>query len=129
MHRTRFLLVNGLGEAATGLVLLAWPDGVVDLLLGVTPDAGGRAVGRILGAALVALGLACWPARRDPGGPALVGLLAGMVAYDVAAATVLAAAGLVGNMTGLALWPAVAAHVVLAAWGIACLCRPGVQSG
>ena len=44
-----------------------------------------------------------------------------MLIYDVAAAALLAYAGLVLNMVGLALWPAVVLHAALAGWCVVCL--------
>jgi hypothetical protein len=78
---------------------------------------------RIAGAALVAIGLACWLGRSDPGGPAQLGLIVGLLAYDLAAAALLVYARLYLSLAGLALWPAVVLHVVLAVWCVVCLWR------
>jgi hypothetical protein len=78
-------------------------------------------VTRLAGAALLAIGIACWLARNDHGRAAQIGLLAGVLIYDVAAAALLAYAGLVLHMVGLALWPAVVLHAALAFWCIVCL--------
>ena len=52
MHLTWFMMVTALGEAATGLVLLVLPAGVLASLLGLK-EAGQEALllGRILGTA------------------------------------------------------------------------------
>jgi hypothetical protein len=125
MHLAWFMMVTALGEAATGLFLLVMPAAVLTLLLGVK-EAGDEALflGRILGSALLAIGVACWLARRDPGGPAQHGMLAGVLIYNVAAAALLACAGLVLKMTGLFLWPAVVLHTALAVWCVCCLRGP-----
>ena len=120
MYLAWFMTVTALGEAATGLFLLVLPADVLASLLGVK-ESGQEALllGRILGTALLAVGVGCWLARRDPGGPAQHGILAGVLIYDVAAAALLAYAGLVLKMTGLFLWPAVVLHTALAVW---CVC-------
>jgi hypothetical protein len=116
------LIVTAVFEAATGLVLLALPSFPFKLLLGVeqaSPEA--LFVGRIGGAALLAIGVACWLGRSDAHSPAAFGLLIGVLIYDVAAAGLLAYAGVCLSFAGIALWPAVVAHAALACWCVACL--------
>ena len=115
------LAVTAVTEALTGLALLAYPPAVVRLLLGTEVTGVGVVIGRVAGAALLAIGVACWPARNDAGSPARLRLLSGVLIYDLAAAALLAHAGLFMKMAGIALWPAVVAHGVLAAWCVACL--------
>src|SRR5262245_11972633 len=78
---------------------------------------------RLAGAALVAIAVASWPARGDRGSPAQRGLVMGLLSYDVAAAALLTHAALQWDMRGVALWPAVVAHVGLAAWSVIVLRR------
>jgi len=120
---TRALLIaTAIVEAATGAGLLLAPALPVSLLLGATLDAGAASiVARVLGAALVALGLASWLARDDSRSPASRGLLAGLLFYDAGAAALLVLAGLGPELRGIALWPAVVAHAALAAWCAGCL--------
>jgi hypothetical protein len=116
-------IVTALAEGVTGLLLLAWPPALMALLLGTdraSPEAA--VVARIAGAALVSLGVACWVGRHDPDRPAQKGLLIGVLIYDLGAAGVLACAGWFSGLSGVALWPAVALHSLLAAWCVACLC-------
>ena len=90
MHRTYLLIVTALGEAGTGLLALVSPAVLLALLLGVdqaSPET--NFVGRIAGAALLALGVACWLGRDDHGRPAQQGLLLGVLIYDLAAAGIL----------------------------------------
>jgi hypothetical protein len=119
------MTVTAFGEAGTGLLLLVLPADVLASLLGVK-EVGPEVLllSRILGTALLAIGVSCWLARRDPGGPAQRGLLAGVLIYDLAAAALLTYAGLVLKMTGLFLWPAVALHTALAVWCVCCLWDP-----
>jgi hypothetical protein len=122
MPRTYFLIVTAIGEAGTGLMLLVLPSVLLALLFGVSPAAPETIiVGRVGGAALLAIGVACWLARNDHGSPAQWGLLAGVLIYDAAAAALLAYAGLGLGLVGLALWPAVVFHTALAVWCVACL--------
>jgi hypothetical protein len=116
------LIVTAALEAATGLALLVSPTRVVSMLLGsalVTPRE--LAVARVAGAALLALGLACWLASG--GGQSLAGrgVVAGMLLYNVAVVAVLAHTGLGLGLSGVGLWPAVGLHTALAVWCIACL--------
>jgi hypothetical protein len=103
-------------------MLLVSPALVVRFLLGVSLDGPAASiVGRIAGAALLALGGACWLSRDDGPSRAQRGLVAAMLLYNCAAGVVLAnpAAGV--RLAGVLMWPAVAVHAVLAVWCIACL--------
>jgi hypothetical protein len=113
-----FLIITAWGEAGTGLLALVSPSLLLALLLGVdqsSPEA--IFCGRIAGAALLALGSACWCGRSDRGN----GLLISVLLYDVAAALILAFTGLFLGLVGIGLWPAVALHAVLALWCVGCL--------
>ncbi len=115
------LALTAVGEAATGLALLLYPPIVLRPLFGAEITGVGVLMSRVGGAALLAIGVACWPARNDPGGPAQFGLLCGVLIYDLTVAALLAYAGLFLDMAGIALWPAVVVHIVLALWCGACL--------
>jgi hypothetical protein len=91
-------------ETATGLALIVAPSLVGRLLLGTELTGVGMPVARVLGIALIALGIACWPNR-----PALCGML-----INGAAVTLyLSYLGIRGNWVGPLLWPAVVLHAVL----------------
>lgn len=112
------LAIAALGEAATGLALVAAPVLVVDVLFGVEIGGAGIVVGRIAGIALIALGIACWPGGTNRP-------MAGMLAYSLLAALYLAWLGAVGGMAGKLLWPAVGLHIAFTillarAWSAAC---------
>src|SRR5208282_5972695 len=120
------LALTAVGEAVTGLALLTYPPIVVRLLFGAEIAGVGVVMSRVAGAALLAIGVACWQARNDPGRPLQLGLLTGVLIYDIAAAALLAYAGLFLDMAGSVLWPAVVVHVVLGVWCMACLwAKPG----
>ena len=126
MVAKKLLIVTALVETATGLMLLVSPTLVVAFLLGASLDApAALIVGRIAGAALLSLGVACWLARDDGPSLALRGLIAAMLLYNCAAAAVLAHAGAVVGLVGVLMWPAVALHAALAIWyGVAAATGP-----
>ena len=120
----RLLTISTVIEVPTGLALLAAPVVVVQLLLGSTLDTSAAVLlGRVAGVALFALGLACWLARDDTHSRAARGLVTAMLLYNVAVASLLAYADLGLGLRGIALWPAVIAHAVMAAWCMACARR------
>jgi hypothetical protein len=122
MKRTWLLIVTALVEVGAGLFLLFLPSIPFALLLDVSsasPEA--IFIARIFGAALLAIGVASYLARNDQNGPAQLGVLTGVLIYDAAAAILLAYAGLVLKMVGIALWPAVGLHMAFAAWCLVCL--------
>ena len=91
-------------------------------LLGVeNPAVEAIFVGRLAGAALLAIGVASWLARTDTLTPAQFGLLTGLLIYNAAAAILIASAGVVLKTSGAALWPAVVLHAILTVWCISCL--------
>ena len=60
------LSVTAVLEAMTGLALMARPAEPVAVLLGSTLETPtAMTIGRIAGAALLSLGVACWLARND----------------------------------------------------------------
>jgi hypothetical protein len=101
----KFLALVAAGEAALGLVLLAYPPIVVQLLFGAEITGAGAVMSRVAGIALIALGVACWP-----GTP-----LVGMLTYSAGVTLYLAYVGFVGGLTGILLWPAVVLHMILIA--------------
>jgi hypothetical protein len=117
------LIVTAALEAATGVTLAVTPSVVTSLLLGAPLDTpAAQTVGRIAGAALVSLGVACWMARADGTGRA-AGLAVALLVYNLAAAAVIAMHGLGPGSSGIGLWPACALHGALAAWCTLCLRR------
>ena len=124
MRVTPVMIVTALVETGTGLLLLVWPALVFALLLGwrqAAPET--LLIGRVAGAAVISIGVASWPARHDARTPAELGVLAGVLTYNVLAALLLAFAGAELKMAGVLLWPAVVYHAMFAAWCVACLPR------
>src|SRR5207253_10082635 len=90
----RFLTLTAIIEAATGLALIGVPAIVVRLLLGAEISGASIPLGRVAGAALLALGVACWLARDDTQSRTARGLVVAMLMYNLVATAVLAFAGI-----------------------------------
>ena len=90
-------------ETATGLALIVAPSLTGLLLLGAEGTGVAIPVARVLGIALIALGVACWP------GPALLGMLT----YGALVTAYLLYLAFGGEWVGFLLWPAVVLHAVL----------------
>ncbi len=101
----KVLALAAVSEVATGLALLVAPSLVGRLLLGEGLTGVAIPVARVLGIALVALGIACWP------GPPRMGMLT----YSAAVTLYLAYVGFAGGFSGVLLWPAVVLHALLTA--------------
>jgi hypothetical protein len=117
----KLLVVTALLEAVTGVALMVSPALPVSLLVGATLDAPGLTMARVAGAALLALGLACWLARDDGQSRAARGLVGAMLLYNAAAAAVLVYAGLGLKLSATGLWGAVVLYGALALWCVVCL--------
>jgi hypothetical protein len=111
------LIIAAVIEAIAGVALLLLPTVAVSALLGVPLDtATGLVAGRIAGAALVALAIACWQARNGERGSAATGVTQAMSFYNFAAAMVLVYAGTRLDLRSALLWPAIVLHLGLGAW-------------
>jgi hypothetical protein len=110
------LIVTALVEVGAGVALFVAPSRLVELLLGdglSSPQA--LVLGRVTGAALISIGVACWLASQSEssGHRALVG---GMLIYNLAVPVLLIRAAIAFGMRGIALWPAAILHLGLAIW-------------
>ena len=124
----RLLIVTAVLEAGIGISLLAVPSMVAEVLLGAPLDApAALTVARVAGAALLALGVACWLAVSDTKSCAARGVVTAMVIYNIGAAIVLGAAGIQSQRTGSSLWPAVILHAAMTVWCVSVLL--GKESG
>src|SRR4051812_25125831 len=113
LWRTRLLSVGGVLEIAMGVGLLANPRAVVALLLRAPLEGPGVVLGRLAGAGVLSLGIACWQARSTPASPASIGAAWAFLAYNVIASVLLAWAGLQLASGGLLVLAASALHGVL----------------
>jgi hypothetical protein len=100
----KVLVLAAVSEVATGAALLIVPSLVGRLLLGDELIGVAISIARVLGIALIGLGIACWP------GPARVGMLI----YSAAVTLYLAFLGF-GGLSGILLWPAVVLHAIMTA--------------
>jgi hypothetical protein len=111
------LIVAAVIEAVAGLGLLLIPTVAVSALLGIPLDTPtGLVAGRIAGAALVGLAIACWQARNGERGSAATGVVEAMSFYNFAAAIVLVYAGIRLDLRSALLWPAIVLHLCLGVW-------------
>ena len=111
------LSLFAIAEGATGLALLMVPTILLSLLLGtgqVGPEAS--VIGRLCGAALLAVAAASWGARNDKGKQGTLGLLVGVTLYNCLATVLLAYSALVLELAGILLWPAVLYHAMTSLW-------------
>jgi hypothetical protein len=116
--------VTALIEAGAGVALGCCPSAVVALLLGSGLDSPAAVMlGRLTGAALLALGVACWLARDDAQSRAARGLVTALLVYNFAAVALFTFAGIGLGLHGVALWPAAALHALMAVWCMACLVK------
>lgn len=100
----RLLGIAGVLEAVVAVGFLVDPRGVASILF--QPELGqpGEVIGRIAGGGLLALGIACWYARKTPLVPASLGVAWALFAYNVVACVTLAWAGAgMANVAPLAL--------------------------
>jgi hypothetical protein len=95
------------------------PSITSSLLLGAPLDSAAAVnLARVGGAAILALAIVCWLARRDANSIASQGLIVAMLFYNVAVAAVLVLASVSEGLHGVLLWPAVAFHVGMGVWCI-----------
>jgi hypothetical protein len=115
------MLVKFVVEILAGLAFAFFPSALFVILLGVPLDDPGAYAFRMFGAAIFAIGLACWLAREDSASAAARGLLTATAFYDFAFVALLLAARLVAGLSGIALWPTVLLHLGLAVSSLFCL--------
>jgi hypothetical protein len=101
-HAVRWLAVTAVVEGGAGVLLMASPSLFVRLLLGAELSEPGHALGRLAGFALLALGLACWPAAQAESQTGAA--LRAMLIYSLLTTIYLLYLG------GWLLWPAIAFH-------------------
>ena len=125
MHSTtQLLVVTAVMELGASLALMCCPAAAVAILLHSPLGApAGVTLGRVAGAALLALGVACWFARYDAPSVATRGVVTAMTSYNLGAVVVLGIAALQSPPAGVALWSAVVIHLVMMAWCVEVLLK------
>ena len=115
-------IATALIEVGAGLALMVSPAWAVSILIGGRFDtATDTVVGRVAGAALLALALASWLARNEDYSSAATGIVSGLLLYNAGAGAALVYAGIGLRLSGIGLWPAVALHLAMAVWCLAVL--------
>jgi hypothetical protein len=111
MRTKTLVLISSSLELATGLVLIAVPNLVANVLLstGLTP--AGEAVARVGGFGLFSLALACWPEGEGDNKRPITALFV----YNLVAACYLGYLRIGGEFTSHLLLPASGLHGLLAA--------------
>src|SRR6476660_6252120 len=104
MTMKKLLTLAAAIEVATGLALIMVPSLVGRLLFGAEFTGVTNPAARVLGIALIALGVCCWPGSTA---------LCGMLTYGALVTLYLAYLGVIGEWLGPLLWPAVVLHAVL----------------
>lgn len=113
------LTVSAMIEFSVGLSFLTFPSVPVNLLLGSTPITPVVSVlARVLGLALLALGIACWLSRRYWQSHFTKGIAGGMLVYNAGATLILVYTALGLAISGIGLWPAVLLHLAMSVWCI-----------
>ena len=116
------LSVKAAVETLAGLAFAFFSSWIFALLFGEQFNSPlGVLAGRIIGAALVTLGVAGWLARNDSRSHAAAGLIVALLLYDVAFVFILVSTYFATAMAGVALWPAVVLHSALAVCSLLCL--------
>jgi hypothetical protein len=109
------LRISATIEALTGIALIAAPNLLGKLLLGVGLDSSGIAVGRLAGVALLCLAIACWTATQQA--------IRALFTYNLLAGLYLGYLRVGDGFASHLLWPACALHLLL---GILFL-RPAIE--
>jgi len=116
------LITKSAVEVLAGLALLLVPSTVVSLALGVPLELPvGLVLARCVGVILLAVGIASWVERNHSESRGAIGLIVGLLVYDVSVVVVLLLARLAEHLSGIALWPAVFLHSGLGVWSLLCL--------
>ncbi len=117
---TPFFVATAVMEAGAGVALLVAPTLVIALLVAGPVTEAHVALGRLAGAALLSLGVACWWARADAASAASRALVVAMCVYNAAVIAVVLA-GSFGSPSRPILLAAVLLHGAMAAWCVSLL--------
>lgn len=125
VYLQRLLGLGGVLETVAGLGLLVDPAGGASALFGSSIEGPGVAIGRIGGGGLLALGIACWLARKTPTAPASVGVAWAYLVYNVLTCATLVWAGVAFGAGSAPALAAAVLHGVLGAAVLGALLGPG----
>ena len=117
MKTTPLLLATAAIELSTGVTLLLAPSFLAELLLGETlGSTASMLVGRIAGAALIAIGLICLHDGTSNRTGSSAGLLGGLLVYNGTVSLLLAHGAVFAGLHGVLLWPVVLLHTAFLLW-------------
>jgi len=102
------LALAAAAELLTGILLVAFSEAVVKLLLQAEVVGAGLVLTRFAGIALIALGIGCWPVGSD-----WRSATRGLFAYNFLITILLLFVGIGRELVGVLLWPAFALHTLL----------------
>jgi hypothetical protein len=108
----RLLTSSALIELGAGLLLLLFPSYMLALVFGLQSNSLAVMVAQVAGVALLALGIACWSARNDAGGPARLGSLRAITVYNGSAGLLLVLFAVTGRASGIVIWLFAVVHLV-----------------
>ena len=109
--------VAGVAEMLGGLTFVFTPSLQAELFFGASLNGPAESsMARVMGLAMMALGLAFWQGRKEPQASAARGLAAVVLVYNTAVAILLVASAVLSHVSAVALWPATGLHAALAAW-------------
>jgi hypothetical protein len=116
------LIVKSAVNVLGGLMFALLPSFVISVLFEVPLGASAAiSATRMLGAAILAMGLTCWLARNDSDSLAARGIITALFFYDAAAVIVLLLARFDSDLSGIGLWPVVVLHSALGFASVICL--------
>jgi len=122
-------MVKSVVEILAGLALVAVPSVAVSLVLGQPlTEPVGVVLGRIAGAAVLALGIACWLAKNGGQNRTTIGLIWALLFYDFSFVLILLSAHVRIALDGIGLWLVVALHSGLGVWSTLCLSKMKQQA-
>jgi len=110
----KLLEIAAVIECLTGVAIILIPGIVIALLLGVEANSAALMIARVFGVALLCIGVACWGAATDSGGPARTGTLRAITLYNAGVGLALVAFAATGAAHGWLAWIAGALHLGLA---------------
>ena len=116
MKTGNLFITTALVEFVMGFVLILFPSMTAEILLGLPISTiAGTTVGRVAGAALISLAVACWLARNDEQSNAAKGLIVAMLLYNIIVTVILVYTVVVLVLT-VVLLLALITHLGLIAW-------------
>ena len=119
MNYLRLFTVTAVMELGAGVALFLAPAIAISLVSDFSTSEAGVAMGRLAGAALLAIGAACWWARVDSGSAASRALAIGLLIYNTAVLGLVLFS--IFGSRGPVLWAIAVLHAAMALWCLSSL--------